>query len=622
MGFLFKRSQKDVALTFKSDRAMVNSRTLPRIFIEQVNKQKNKTFLLYKDKGQWHHVPWVKVGEQVKLMTLGLMALGVEKGDRVSGISETRPEYAYCCTAIANAGAIFSPIYHTNSPKECAYVINDSGAKIVFAENQEQCQKIMEASRQTHPLEKIIVFENFAPIADPLIISLDRLCELGMQELNTRGEQAYMERLHSVEPDDVTAIIYTSGTTGPPKGVMDTNAGIIRNLEEYTKTFPVHKNDRGLSFLPMAHALELRNGHWFHILYGIPQVYAESMKNLFANVHETEPTFFFTTPRFFEKHYNTILATIETAPEWKKKLIHWSLKKGERFHEIKENSAGGVRYLLSLVQYIVAWIIFIRHVREVVGKKLRYSGVGGAPMAPEMLQFFRACGLPLYEGYGLTEGCGMISANRPGADKIGTVGKPLDGVEVKITEDGEILAKGWIWTKGYWNNDEATKELYKGGWLNTGDLGFLDKDGYLHITGRKKEILITSSGKNVSPSYIENILKMSNYISQAVVFGEGKNYLSALITLNPEETIKFARENDIGFSDFPDLTRKKEIIDLIQKEIEQKNEELARIEQIRKFTILEGEFRQDREEVTPTFKVKRKVIGERYRDMVEAMYGS
>jgi long-chain acyl-CoA synthetase len=601
---------------------MMNSRTLPKIFIEQVSKQKNKTFLMYKEKGEWRHISWIEVGERVKLITLGLMALGVGKGDRISAISETRPDYAYCCTAIANAGAIFSPIYHTNSPKECAHVINDSGTKIIFTENQEQCQKIMEASLQTHPIEKIIVFENFEPMADPRIISLDRLCELGKQELDKHGEQIYMERLHSVEPDEVTAIIYTSGTTGPPKGVMDTNAGIIRNLAEWAKSFPVHRKDRGLSFLPMAHALELRNGHWFHIIYGLPQVYAESMKALFDNVRETEPTFFFTPPRFFEKHFNSILASIEKAPDWKRKLIDWSLERGARFHEMKENSTRGIGYFLSLFFYIIAWFIFIRRVRKTVGKKLRYSGVGGAPMAPEMLAFFRSCGIPLYQGYGLTEAQGMISTNRPGANKVGTAGKPFDDVEVKITEEGEILVRGWIWGKGYWNNPKATKELYKGGWLNTGDLGRMDEDGFLIITGRKKEILITSGGKNVSPAYIENLLKMSSYISQAVVFGEGKDYLSALVTLDQEEVKNFARDNNILYTDFADLTKKQAIIDLIHKEIEKKNKELARVEQIRKFTILEDEFRHDREEVTPNFKIKRKVIGERYKDKVDAMYKS
>jgi long-chain acyl-CoA synthetase len=241
-------------------------------------------------------------------------------------------------------------------------------------------------------------------------------------------------------------------------------------------------------------------------------------------------------------------------------------------------------------------------------------------MTAEMLKFFRACGFPLYEGYGLTEGCGQLAINRPGVFKLGTVGKPLDGIEVRLKEDGEIIARGWLCTPGYWNNPEATEELYEGGWLNTGDLGTFDEDGFLKITGRKKEILITSGGKNVSPSYIENILKLSTYISQAVVFGEGKDYLTALITLNREEVERYAKKAELEYADYTDLISKKEIVDLIQREIEERNTELAKVENIRKFTILKNEFSQEREEVTPTFKIKRRIITERYKDLVDGMY--
>ncbi|MFC1819565.1 AMP-dependent synthetase/ligase [Thermodesulfobacteriota bacterium] len=600
----------------------MDQQTLPKIFIDQVEAKHNNTFLMHKEKGEWRNVSWKEVGEKVRLITLGLMALGVENGDRVAAISETRPELAYCCTAIANSGAIFTGIYHTNSPNECAHVINDSGAKIIFAENKAQWDKLVEASENTHPLEKIIVIEDIETKKDSLVISLNELCEIGRGELSKQGARAYMDSVLSVKPDDVTAIIYTSGTTGPPKGVMDTNAGVIKNLHEYTKYFPIYSHDRGISFLPMAHALELRNGHWMHIIYGITQVYAESMQALFENVHETEPTFLFTPPRFFEKHYNTIWASLEKAPEWKRKLAHWCLEKGARYQGFKDNFPGKRQNIFDVIAYAIAYFLFFRRVRKTVGKKIRWAGAGGASMAPELLQFFRSCGLPIYEGYGLTEAQGMICANRPGALKVGTVGKPLDGVEIKFTEEGEILANGWIKGKGYWNNAKATEDLYKGGWINTGDLGVMDEDGFLRITGRKKEILITSSGKNISPSFIENLLKMSGFISQAVVFGEGKTYLTALITLNQEEIIKFAHKNNIIFSDFADLTKKQEIIDLTHNEIELKNRELARIEQIKKFTILEDEFRQDREEVTPTFKVKRDVIARLYGDKIDAMYES
>ncbi len=594
--------------------------TLPKVFYDQLNRLQDKTFLIYKNGSRWQDVTWAEVGEKVRNLALGLIKLGVKKSDRVSVISETRPDYAYVVTAIANSGAIFAGIYQTNSIKECAHVINDSGAKIIFAENQAQCEKILKAAEKCPHIEKVIVFDPFPSLNDPKIMSLDDLYDLGRKVYNEKGDAEYVERLHNVEPEDVTAIIYTSGTTGPPKGVMDTNRGILMNLREYTKFFPVTPSDRGLSFLPMAHALELRNGHWLHITFGIEQVYAEGMRELFNNVREMDPTFFFTTPRFFEKHYNNISAEIENAPAWKKAIINWCLKTGAKYNDDSWHVKGESPDAVTCFKYSIAKKLFIDDVRERVGRKLRYGGVGGAPMTAEMLNFFRSCGFPLYEGYGLTEGCGQLAINRPGVFKLGTVGQALDGIEVKLKEDGEIIAKGWLCTPGYWNNKEATDELYEGGWLNTGDIGTFDEDGFLKITGRKKEIIITSGGKNVSPSYIENILKLSTYISQAVVFGEGKDYITALLTLNPEEVERYAKKSGIQYTDYADLISKKEILDLIQKEIDTQNKELAKVENIRKFTILKEEFSQEKEEVTPTFKIKRRIINERYADLVAGMY--
>ncbi len=594
--------------------------TLPKVFYDQLNRLHDRTFLIYKKDNKWQKVSWAEVGEKVRNIALGLMKLGLKKGDRVSVISETRPDYAYTATAIATSGAIFAGIYQTNSPKECAHVINDSGARIIFAENRAQCEKILKAAETCPHIEKIIVFDDFSPVNDPRIISLSGLYALGKVEYDKNGEGEYLERLHGVKPEDVTAIIYTSGTTGLPKGVMDTNRGILMNLREYTKFFPVDETDRGLSFLPMAHALELRNGHWFHITFGIEQVYAEGMRQLFDNVREMNPTFFFTTPRFFEKHYNNISAEIENSSPFKKLVINWCLKVGARYNDDSWNIKGKSPDIITSFLYSIANILFINNVREKVGRRLRYGGVGGAPMTAGMLNFFRSCGFPLYEGYGLTEGCGQLAINRPGVFKLGTVGKPLDGIEVKLKDDGEIIARGWLCTPGYWNNKKATDELYEGGWLNTGDLGTFDEDGFLKITGRKKEILITSGGKNVSPSYIENILKLSAYISQAVVFGEGQDYLTALLTLNKEEVERFGKKNNIEYKNYADLISKKEIIDLIQREVDTQNKEVAKVEQIKKFTILKDEFSQEREEVTPTFKIKRKNITERYKDMVARMY--
>ncbi|MBN2061763.1 MAG: long-chain fatty acid--CoA ligase [Deltaproteobacteria bacterium] len=596
------------------------NRTLPVIFLEQVNKKKEKAFLLKKDGQKWRSVSWQEAGEIVKRITMGLMALGVKNGDRVSAISNTRPDLAYCCIAIANAGAIFTGIYHTNSPRECAHVINDSGAKIVFAENREQCEKIIEASQHTQPLEKIIVFDDFETGTNPMIMSLDRLCEMGEEKLSGYGDQLYMERILSVKPDDISAIIYTSGTTGPPKGVIDTHEGVIRGVIEYDRYFPLDDNDRGISFLPMAHALELREGHWNHVIHGFTQVYAESVLTLFEDVRDTEPTYIFTPPRFFEKHYKNIWAAVEKGPAWKKKMAQWCLEQGAFYQDAIDNPSEIRLNPLDRIKYFIANQYFLKRVRKIVGEKLKFAGAGGAPISPELLQFFRSCNIPIYEGYGQTETMGMVCVNRPGANKVGTVGKPLEDIKVKIAEDGEILVDGWIKTTGYWNNPEGTKEILQNGWLYTGDMGVMDKDGFVRITGRKKEILITSTGKNISPSYIENIIKMSSFISQAVVCGEGKTYLSALLTLTQEEIIKYANDNNISFSGFSDLTKKQEIINLIQGEVDKANKELAQIENIKKFTILEMEFSQARGEVTPTLKIKRNNVIGMYKEKIEAMY--
>jgi long-chain acyl-CoA synthetase len=599
---------------------MMPQQTLPQVFADNVKKRGHTPFLLYKHEGRWRSVSWNEVGEKVKYISLGLIALGVKKGDRIAPISETRPEMAYCCLAIATSGAIYAPIYHTNSPKECVHVINDSGARIAFAQDEAQLEKLKAAWKDCPRLERIIVFKAAHLDVDPRVMTLDQLIELGKEEFKRNGEQAYYERIFSVKPEDVSAIIYTSGTTGPPKGVMDTNAGIIRNLIETTKFFPVSEQSKGIGFLPMAHAIELMNGHWYHVFYGFPHAYAESMKTLYDDVKEMEPTFLFTTPRFYEKHYNQLTSTMESAPGWKKKLINWCLRIGARYQEMRDSSNRGIPYRWTLFLNSVAHVIFFRRVHHIVGKKIRWSSSGGAPIPSKILYFFRACGFPIYEGFGLTETTGLITINRPGAFKIGTVGKPMDGVELRFTEEGEILVKGWPRCAGYWNNPEATQELFRDGWLHTGDLGYLDEDGYLHITGRQKEILITSTGKNIAPSNIQNLLKTSPYISDAVVFGEGQTYLTALVTLNEEKITQYANEKNITYHNMASLTQHPAIIDLIGKEIGVKNQDLARIEQIKEFTILEDQFQQNRDELTPTLKVKRRVVEQRYKDKIAAMY--
>jgi len=602
------------------ERGMTEYRTLAQAFVGNARKRTEAPFLFHNVDGKWVQISWNEVAEKVKHISLGLMALGVKKGDRVASISETRPELAYLCLAIAASGAVFTGIYHTNSPRECTHIINDSGARIAYAEDQGQLEKLKMAWKDCSQLEKIIVGKLEKLGDDPRVLTLDPLIELGKEAFDRNGDEAYYRRINSVQSQDLSAIVYTSGTTGAPKGVMLTIGGMIKTLEEQAKIFPASERSRGISVLPMAHQLELLNGHWYHVLFGFPQIYARSIQTLYEDIREMKPTFFFNTPRFYEKIYNEMMAYIDAQPLWKKKVINLCVSVGERYQDMRYNPNKGVTYLLYRVMNTFARVIFFKRVLGTVGGRLEWSSCGAAPIPAKVLFFFKACGFPIFEGYGLTESAGLIALNRPGRLRVGTVGPAMDGIEIKIAEDGEILARGYTRCVGYWNQPEATAELFEGDWLHTGDLGAIDADGFLKITGRKKEILITSTGKNITPSNIQTLLKTIPYVSEAVVFGEGKTYLTALVTLDEEKTAEYARQHTITFSTFSELTRHPEIVNLIEKEIEVKNQELARIEQIKEFTILEDQFRQDRDELTPTMKVKRRVIEQRYKDRITAMY--
>ena len=595
-------------------------KTLPAAFIKNADKRMGNPFLFYKEEGQWRTVSWNEVAETVKYLTLGLLELGVKKGDRISAISETRPEMAYACLAVAASGAIFAPIYHTNSPGECAHILKDSGAGIAYAEDEVQLEKLKVVWDECPALERIIVHKMSAPQKDPRIMSLDQLIAVGKEAFVKNGDKAYHDRIASVAPEDLSAIIYTSGTTGPPKGVMDTNEGIINNMKMLEDFFPVSEHSRGISALPMAHGIELMNGHWYHVYYGFPQIYAQSIRTIYDDLCEMHPTFFFIPPRFYEKVYNEMMAFFEACPPWKRNLYQRCLEVGTRYQDMKEKNENGTVPPSLQRANDFAKVILFSTVRGKMGGKMEWASSGGAPIQTKILNFFRACGLGVYEGFGLTESQGLIALNRPGAWKVGTVGKPSKGLELKFDEDGEILVKGWARSEGYWNNPEATDELFAEGWLHTGDIGYLDEDGFLNISGRKKELIITSSGKNISPANIQVLLETSPYISQTVVFGEGKTYLTALVTLDEEMITEYARDHDLSFSDFADLTRHPAISELIDNEIRVKNRELARIEQVKEFKILDDQFRQDRGEVTPTMKLKRNVIEKQYREVIAGMY--
>jgi len=588
--------------------------TLPAVFLSNSRKYAHKTFLMYKDQGNWKEVSWQEAYFKVRDIALGLVAMGLEKGDRVSVISKTIPEVAYCCTAIASTGLIFNPIYPTLNAKETLHILSDIESRILFVDDETQLKKVLEIWEDCPKIEWVIIFES-KDLFDPRIMTLSELMRKGRDLFRDDPDGVFFRKAHEVRPSDISAIIYTSGTTGAPKGVMLSDEGFIHHFTSIGRFIPFSENDKAVSYLPMAHLLELMDGHWRHVYFGYTQIYS-SVKTVYDDIIETKPTLIWNTPRFFEKLYKSLLKEAERLPRFLRGFLKPFTVEGGALNRSK---LGNNSFVFSLKAWVAKWLLR-RLLERLIGRNVKWASCGGAPIAPALIEFFGFCGLPMYEAYGLTEGHGLVSTNRPGAFKVGSVGKPLDGVEVGIGSDGEILVRGPFRSRGYWKREDLTKELFKDGWLHTGDTGFLDEDGFLHLTGRKKEIIITSSGHNIPPAKIENLLKRSPYISDAVVVGHGKDYISAIIFPNKTELEEFAKQRGIECKSLGELLERPEVTTLFEAEIDMANRELPGVEKIRRFRLLAKEFTPEDEEVTPTMKIKRHVFEKKYATLIDSMY--
>src|SRR3954447_25558707 len=570
-------------------------------------KHAGRTALKYKQGDEWIDVSFEEFGHAVRETALGLMALGLQKGDRVAILANTRPEWAYACFAILTAGGVSVSIYQTNSPSEVQYVAHHSESKAIFVEDQEQLDKVRTCRAELPALEHIIIFEPGDSSSDDTIL-LDDLRAKGRA-----GDAAELEqRTASVGPEDQAIFIYTSGTTGPPKGVMLThdNYRQVVNMSEQRGTFST--DDLVYLFLPLAHAFALLVQFAATDL-GAPIAYWEKdATKIVPNLMELKPTYFPSVPRIFEKIY-----TMATTAAPDRELLDKAVALGMQVRQMQERGEEIPEELKP--HFERAEQELFQNVRNLFGGRIRQAVTGAAPIAREILEFFFACGVPVFEGYGMTETSTVATVNTLESHRFGSVGKPLPGVEVKIAEDGEILLRGSNMMHGYYKNDEATKEtLEADGWLHTGDLGYLDDDGFLFINGRKKDILITAGGKNITPANLENGLKQNRWISQAVVIGDRRPYLAALITLDPEELPKFAEEHNL----LPeDVYSSEEMRAEVQRVVDEVNKAYGRVEQIKKFTILPEDLTQEQGTLTPTLKVKRNVIHEQFEGEIEKLYG-
>jgi long-chain acyl-CoA synthetase len=559
----------------------------------------------YKRDGEWHSVSYEQLGSTVSEIARGLMDLGIEPGERVSLLCQTRPEWTSCDFAISSAGAVVVPIYPTNSPSECEWVAGNSESVAVVCEDASQVAKIVEVRDNLPALKHIIAIDASGDVADA--ISLDDLRARG----RGRDEAELKARREAVGEDDTYTIIYTSGTTGPPKGCVLSHRNYRQVVNMCEEQGVIEEGDLAYLFLPLAHAYALLVQLLAIDLGGAIAYFSGDPKQIVPELMEVHPTYLPSVPRIFEKIYT--LVTSNGDPEQIKAAVGVGLK-------VRALQAAGQEVPAELqAHYDAAEEALFKNVRGAFGGQLKQANTGAAPIAKEILEFFYACGVPVMEGYGMTETATVATTQSIEEHRLGSVGKALPGSEIRIAEDGEVLIKGPNIFGGYYKNEDASFGTIVDGWLHTGDLGSLDEDGFLFITGRKKDIIITAGGKNLTPANIENDLKQSRWISQAVMYGDRRPYPVALITLDPEEIVHFAKEH--GLSEDPaELANDPKVHELIQGILDEANQKYAQVEQVKKFAILDHDLSQETGELTPTLKVKRNVVNEKYADLFEKLY--
>ena len=593
--------------------------TLARMFWDRVEKSAGRPAQSFKQGAGWKTVTWREVGENVRELALGLIALGRQKGEQVALLSASRAEWVQADFAIFSAGCVTVPVYPSYPPDLIAYVINDSEAKTLIVEDPAQLAKALQARDKMPRLEQIVVIAGYdAPQPPKMVMTWASLRRLG-RESEAAHKSTLAERVATTGPADLATIVYTSGTTGPPKGVLQTHANHIAAVSASKQRTPVEEGWVHLLFLPLAHSFA-RLESFLGVAHGLTTAFAENLDKVGENLREVRPHFICSVPRVFEKVYAKILTGVEAGSPAKQKIFRWAVGVGR---DVSRHQQQGqpVPAALEWKRKLAHKLVFSK-LHAALGGRLQWAVSGGAPLSRDIAEFFHAAGILLLEGYGLTETCPALTFNQPTRFKFGSVGQALSGVELKIAPDGEILARGPnIATRGYFKQPDATKEVFEpSGWFHTGDIGTLDADGFLFITDRKKDLIVTAGGMNIAPQNVENMLKADPFISQVMVYGDRRPYPVALITVNPEELTKFARDQGILVNDPTVLVKHPKIVERVGRTVEEKNTQLQSYAKIKKFTVLPGDFSLDGGELTPTLKVKRKVVAQKYQDAIEALY--
>ena len=594
--------------------------TIPALFQKRVADHGTKVAIREKDFGIWNEYTWADWGMRARLVANGLKALGLERGDVCSVAAEVVKEWLFADLGIICAGGVTNGVYPTDSPTQVEYLINDSGTRFYFAEDEEQLDKVLEVRERTPTLEKVIIFdmEGLRKLDDPMCMSFDALLDLG-RDYGAENPDVWDEEIAAAAPGDLMILTYTSGTTGPPKGAMISQGNMMFMVRTLQDSYGINDDDEQLGFLPLAHVA----GRMF---YTFVVIEAGSVVNLVENpetmvqdIQEVSPTIHFAVPRVWEKQYSAVQIKLKEATALGRWAYNRAIALGERRAvHLKEGRAvpAALRGVFFLADQLV-----LRNVRRLLGiDECRWLATAAAPIAPDLIDWYWALGKPMYECYGQTECSGIATANVPGDFRIGSVGKSTEGVDVALAEDDEIVIRSPGVIQGYWNKPEKTADTIRQGWLHTGDVGRIDDDGFVYIIDRMKDIIITAGGKNITPSEIENQLKFSPYITDAVVVGDRRPYLTCLVMIDHDNVTKFAQDNDVPFTNYTSLCHAQPVVDLVGREVEAVNTKFARVETIKRFRLIDQLLDPEDDELTPTQKLKRKVVNEKYADLIDGMY--
>ncbi len=595
-------------------------KTIPELYLhltEEFGPNANHGIFRQKINGKYENISYTTFKEETNSLAFGLASLGVKRDDKVAIIAENRPEWVYTDMAILGLGAVDVPIYPISTAETIQFILNNSEAIGIIVSNQFHMNKVLKVRDKVKSLRFIIVMNEIDTEGVKDVYLFKDVKNMGL-EFAKENPTHFVDNINLSREDDLCTLIYTSGTTGEPKGVMLTHKNIISNVMAVHEIIDINSDDIFLSFLPLSHVFERMAGYYLPLTAGSEIAYAESIEKVASNLMEIKPTVMTAVPRLFERIYSKVKKGVDASPEKKQKIFNWAISVGEDYH-VARKTENGVPVGLKLKHKLADKLVFSK-IREKTGGRLRFFVSGGAALARELGVFFEAVGILILEGYGLTESSPVIAVNRPYNYKFGTVGHTMPGVEVKIAPDGEILAYGPNIMSGYYKNKEETEKTVKNGWLHTGDIGVFDAEGFLMITDRKKSLFKTTGGKYIAPTPIENMFLGSKYIDQFIIVGDRRMFITALIVPDFEALKEYADAHRITYKDPIELTQMKQIYEMLEKDLGQFQRKLAGYEKVRKFTILEKPFTVEGGEMTPSLKLKRKVIESRYTNLIDEMY--